>query len=72
MIINTVYCGTPTMNEYTFRICWNVLKTFFFFLNIEIFCNIINVFTVTFDQFDAPLLNKNTNKTKQKTNKFEQ
>ncbi len=25
---------------------------------IEIFCNIINVFTVTFDQFDASLLNK--------------
>ncbi len=25
---------------------------------IETFCNIINVFTVTFDQFDASLLNK--------------
>ncbi len=24
----------------------------------EIFCNIINVFTVTFDQFNASLLNK--------------
>ncbi len=45
------------MNENTFRISWN-----FFVQNIEIFCNIINVFTVTFDQFDAPLLNKNTNK----------
>ncbi len=28
---------------------------------IEIFCNIINVFTVTFDQFDASLLNKTIN-----------
>ncbi len=25
---------------------------------IEIFCNIISVFTVTFDQFNASLLNK--------------
>ncbi len=28
---------------------------------IEIFCNIINVFIVTFDQFKASLLNKNIN-----------
>ncbi len=28
---------------------------------IEIFCNILNVFTVTFDQFNAYLLNKNIN-----------
>ncbi len=27
---------------------------------IEIFCNIINVFTVTFDQFNASLINKST------------
>ncbi len=25
---------------------------------IEIFCNVINVFTITFDQFNASLLNK--------------
>ncbi len=28
---------------------------------MEIFCNIINVFTVTFDQFNASLLNKSFN-----------
>ncbi len=28
---------------------------------IEIFCNIINVFTVTFDQFNASLMNKSIN-----------
>ncbi len=27
-------------------------------IEIEIFCNIINVFTVTSDQFNASLLNK--------------
>ncbi len=27
----------------------------------EIFCNIINVFTVIFDQFNASMLNKNIN-----------
>ncbi len=28
---------------------------------MEIFCNIINVFTVTFDQFNVSLLNKSIN-----------
>ncbi len=28
---------------------------------IEIFCNIINVFIITFDRFNASLLNKSTN-----------
>ncbi len=28
---------------------------------MEIFCNIINVFTVTFDQFKVSLLNKSIN-----------
>ncbi len=28
---------------------------------MEIFCNIINVFIITFDQFKASLLNKNIN-----------
>ncbi len=27
------------------------------FLELQIFCNIINVFTVTFDQFNAYMLN---------------
>ncbi len=38
---------------------------------IEIFCNIANVFTVTFDNFNASLLNKiiySKNKTKKLTN----
>ncbi len=30
-------------------------------LEIEIFCNIINVFTVTFDQLNASFLNKRFN-----------
>jgi len=30
-------------------------------LEIEIFCNIINVFTVTFDQFNVSLMNKSIN-----------
>ncbi len=30
-------------------------------LEMEIFCNIINIFTVTFDQFNAALLNKSIN-----------
>ncbi len=34
----------------------------------EVFCNIINVFTVTFDQFNASLLNKHINF--QRTRKF--
>ncbi len=46
------------------------LKTYFFvesvkrkfkrtaFIKIEVFCDIINVFTVTFDQFNTSLLNK--------------
>ncbi len=29
-----------------------------YFLEIEIFCSIINVFTVTFAQFNASLMNK--------------
>ncbi len=29
--------------------------------DIEIYCNIINVFTVTFDQFNASLMNKSIN-----------
>ncbi len=33
---------------------------------IEIFCNLINVFTVTFDQFNASLLNKGYNLTTKK------
>ncbi len=28
------------------------------FLEIEIFCNIINVFTITVDEFNASFLNK--------------
>ncbi len=28
---------------------------------IEIFCNIVNIFTVTFHQFNVSLLNKNIN-----------
>ncbi len=28
---------------------------------IEVFCNIINVFIITFDQFKASLLNKSIN-----------
>ncbi len=32
---------------------------------IEIFCNIMNVFTVAFDKFNASLLNKNINFFKQ-------
>ncbi len=31
------------------------------FFKIEIFCYIINVFTVTFDQFNASLINKSIN-----------
>ncbi len=34
---------------------------------IEIFCNIINVFTVTFYQFNASLLNESTRLFKKKT-----
>jgi len=33
---------------------------------IEIFCNIIHIFTVTFDQFNASLLNKSINFFKKK------
>ncbi len=36
---------------------------------MEIFCNIINVFTGTFDQFNASLLNKKIFHSKQKINK---
>ncbi len=32
-----------------------------YLFEIYIFCDIINVFTVTFDQFNASLLNKNIN-----------
>ncbi len=28
---------------------------------IEIFCNIVNIFTVTFDKFNAYLMNKSIN-----------
>ncbi len=28
---------------------------------IEIFCNIINIFTITFDQFNMSLMNKSIN-----------
>ncbi len=34
---------------------------------IEIFCNIINVFTDTFGQFNASILNKNINSVSQKS-----
>ncbi len=33
----------------------NILKNVF---EVEIFCNIVNINTVTFDQFNASLLNK--------------
>ncbi len=32
-----------------------------YFFKIEIFWNIVNVFTVTFDQFNASLMNKSIN-----------
>ncbi len=35
-------------------------------IKIEIFCNIMNVFTVAFDKFNASLLNKNINFLKKK------
>ncbi len=38
---------------------------------MEIFCNIINVFTGTFDQFNASLLNKKIFHSKQKINKIQ-
>ncbi len=31
---------------------------------LKIFCNIINVFTITFDQFNASLLNQSVNSVK--------
>ncbi len=45
-------------------------KVIFFRIHLfemETFCNIINVFTVTFDQFNASLLNKNINLFKKRT-----
>ncbi len=41
-----------------------MLKTVIFFTEIVIFCKSINVFTVTFDQFNASLLKKNINEKK--------
>jgi len=38
-----------------------VLSSFHFLHIRSFFCNIINVFTVTFDQCNAPLLNKSIN-----------
>jgi len=32
-----------------------------YLFKIEIFCNIINAFTVTFDQFNASSINKRSN-----------
>ncbi len=34
------------------------LKHLFYLFEIEIFCNIIHVFTVTFEQFNTTLSNK--------------
>jgi len=34
---------------------------YIYILEMGIFCNIIDVFTVTFDQFNASLLNKSIN-----------
>ncbi len=33
-------------------------STFILFIEITNICNIINIFTLTFDQFDVSLLNK--------------
>jgi len=38
-----------------------LLKCIKAFIKIEIFCNIINLFTVTFDKFNAYLMNKSIN-----------
>ncbi len=51
-------------------LCWSIICSGFFdeqsseeqhLSEIEIFCNIINVFIITFDQFEASLLNKSIN-----------
>ncbi len=37
---------------------------------MEIFCNVINVFTVAFDEFNVSLLNKTINFLKKMTSNF--
>ncbi len=44
-----------------FRILWWIESSKEHLFEIESFCNIINIFTVTFDQFNASLMNKSIN-----------
>ncbi len=71
------FCVVFTISDYYYVLCWKQLWTSYilFFrihrwieiskehilFKIETFCNIINAFIVTFDQFNASLLNKNIN-----------
>ncbi len=53
---------------YQIYICWIESWIEQHLFGTEIFCNIINVFTVTFDQFNESLLNKNIFSFKNKKN----
>ncbi len=42
----------------TFFLVWNKEKNIYFKRKLVVTCNIVNVFTITFDQLNASLLNK--------------
>ncbi len=61
-MLKTVVLLTIFVETFFFKIIWLIenLKQQKHLFVIKIFC-IINVFTLTFDQFNAPLLNKSMN-----------
>ncbi len=72
---NILICGSKTIYIYIYiynyiENSWVIFFRFLWWIEsseeqhlceIEIFCNIINVFIITFDQFKASLLNKSIN-----------
>ncbi len=59
---NTYYYVENSWVEFFFRFLWWIERSEEQHLSgIEIFCNITNIFIITFDQFKASLLNKSIN-----------
>ncbi len=61
IVMLNIFCGNCDTVHYFQRILWWRFKRAAFMWNIYIFCNVINLFTATFDHFNASLIYKRIN-----------
>ncbi len=59
VVLPNIFVEAGTL--FFFRILWWIENSKQHLFETEVFCNIINVFTVTFDQFIGSLLKRNIN-----------